>query len=233
MKISENNLFFSETRFNLPAFSRSVLRIISYAFYIFLIIATVLVLFSDVKQLRWMGIFIIPFLLYKAIRQFRSRKSIRTIKYEDIAKGINVCDFFSPKSLELLERAFYKTKIIGGNFYLNLLDILIQENKTKLVLDKMGISRQELSLKIDEAPYYNRVVVRGEADDALNPKDLIGKAEFLAKKAFLQVFDNQRIQVEPFDLFLALVFVQDKEINRIFYLFSIDLKSLRKANYIL
>ncbi|MEK7566247.1 MAG: hypothetical protein AAB494_01065 [Patescibacteria group bacterium] len=230
MKISENNLFFSETRFNLPAFSRSVLRIISYAFYIFLIIATVLVLFSDVKQLRWMGIFIIPFLLYKAIRQFRSRKSIRTIKDEDIAKGINVCDFFSPKSLELLERAFYKTKIIGGNFYLNLLDILIQENKTKLVLDKMGISRQELSLKIDEAVDY---LEAGQKKDILSQKDLIGKAEFLAKKAFLQAFDNQRIQVEPFDLFLALVFVQDKEINRIFYLFSIDLKSLRKANYIL
>ena len=206
------------------------MRIISYAFYIFLIIATVLVLFSDVKQLRWMGIFIIPFLLYKAIRQFRSRKSIRTIKDEDIAKGINVCDFFSPKSLELLERAFYKTKIIGGNFYLNLLDILIQENKTKLVLDKMGISRQELSLKIDEAVDY---LEAGQKKDILSQKDLIGKAEFLAKKAFLQAFDNQRIQVEPFDLFLALVFVQDKEINRIFYLFSIDLKSLRKANYIL
>ncbi len=233
MKISESNLFFSETLFNLPAFSRSILRIINYAFYIFLTIATVLFLFSDVKQLRWMGIFITPFLFYKAVRRFRSRKSIRTIKDEDIAKGINVCDFFSPKSLELLERAFYKTKIIGGNFYLSLLDILIQENKTKLVLDKMGISRQELSLKIDEAPYYNKVAVRGEADDALNPKYLIDKTEFLAKKAFLQAFDNKRTQVEPFDLFLALAFVQDEEINRIFYLFSIDLKSLRKADNIL
>ena len=233
MKISENNLFFSETRFNLPALSRSILRIINYAFYIFLIIATVMVLFSDVKQLRLIGIFITPFLFYKAIRQFRSKKSIRIIKEEDIAKGVNVCDFFSPKSLELLEGAFYKTKIIGGNFYLNLMDVLIQENKTKLVLDKMEISRQELSLKIDEAAYYNKAVVRGEADDARAPRNLIDKIEFLAKKAFLQAFDNERTQVEPFDLFLALAFVQDKEINRIFYLFSVDLKSLRKADNIL
>jgi len=230
MKISENNLFFSETRFNLPAFSRSVLRIINHAFYIFLIIATAMVLFSDVKKLRWLGIFIIPFLLYKAVRQFKSRKSIMAIKDEDIAKGINVCDFFSPKALELLERAFYKTKIIGGNFHLNLLDILIQENKTRLVLEKMGISHQELSLKIDEAGDYLQT---GQKKDILSQKELVGKNDFLAKTAFLQSFDNQRTQVEPIDLFLALAFVQDKEINRIFYLFSIDLKSLRKGDNIL
>jgi len=230
MKISQDDLFFSKMRFNLPPLSRSGLKIISYAFYIFLIIATVMFLFSDVKKIRWVGILLIPFLLYKAVRQFRARKSILAIKEKDIAKGINVCDFFSPKALELLERAFYKTEIVGGNFYLNLLDLLIRENKIRFVLEKMGVSHQEVFLKIDEV-IDNLSVKR--AEDVSSQKDLIGKNDFLAKMAFLQAFNNQRNQVEPIDLFLALTFVQDKEINRIFYLFAIDFKSLRKRNNIL
>jgi len=188
-------------------------------------------LFSDVKQVRWLGILLTPFLLYKVARWFRARKSIRSIKDKDIAKGINVCDFFSPKALELLEATFCKTKIIGGNFNLDLLDGLVKEKKIRLLLEKTGISCEEMSLKIDEAIDYLKSGQNKK--DILSPGDLLDKIGFLARTAFLRAFDNGRSEVEPIDLFSALAFVQDKEIKRIFYLFSLDSKSLRKADNIL
>ena len=245
MQITLENLSFLEPRLKFSTAFLVAIRVISYAFYFVFITTTIVFLFSDVEQLKWLGILFALYLLNKIIHIGKAERAIGEIKEEDIAKGINVSEFFSPKAFGFLERAFDKSRIFGGNFYLILLDNLINSKEVRIGLARLDVSYKDFSQKIDEAissvrdrsakstatTATGRSVSNGV--DNLNKRqsqeELMDKIGDLAKTAFLKSLSHHGAQVEPADLFSALGRVKDQELARIFYLFSVDAEDLENA----
>lgn len=231
------NLDFYEPRFKMSHFWRFSARLLSYSFYAVLMATVGVFLFSDVKQLFWTGILISFFLADRWLHFGKAEKSIvgllrfprpsrRSGGTTPISKNINVVPYLSSQSFGILERAYDKTLVVSGNFYLFVLKFLVQLPSIKAGLLRMDVGIEDLRKKINE-------VIASEGEDStkekFSNKDLYSNLEMFVKQAFLTAIDFKNDCIEPVDLFVALSVVNNQKINQIFNLFEIKAFDLEQA----
>ncbi len=233
-KINIENLYFDEPRLKLIHFSRFLTRLISYSLYSVLIVSAITFLLSEVDNLFWLGILISLFLGDRLIHFGEAERSIvglsrylpRLSRRKNflISDKFNAADFLTPASLSIIERAFDRAAIIGGDFYLYLVDFLIQLPEIQKGLIRMDVNLDEFEKRIEET---------GVSEENIRQKnsktDLLQKVEMISKFAFLEAFKDQNKFIEPHELFAALGRVKDEKISRLFNLFGINPEDLAKA----
>ena len=232
--INIENLYFNEPRLKLIHFSRFLARLISYSLYSVLIVSAITFLLSEADNLFWLGILISLFLGDRLIHFGEAERSIvgltrylpRLSRRKDflISGKFNTADFLTPASRSIIERAFDRALIVGGDFYLYLIDFLIQLPEIKKGLIRMDVDLDEFEKRIEE------VGASEENRRQKNSKnDLLQKVETISKFAFLEAAKDQNKFIEPHELFAALGNVNDEKISRLFNLFSINSDDLANA----
>jgi ATP-dependent Clp protease ATP-binding subunit ClpC len=138
-------------------------------------------------------------------------------------EGINIVDFLKAEAFNAIEKSFDKTLIVGGNFYLHMLKILIKDEGIRGALWRMEISPEEFEQKLDEE------IEKSEEKTIYSKNELLEKVETLAKEAFARAYSNNEVSVELADFFGVLLGIKEEAVNRIFNLFAIDFDDLDKA----
>ncbi len=233
-KIDLEKIFFSDPRLEFPGFLRFFWHLIYNFFYIiFAVIAFVFVL-SDMSWLRWLGILFLLFLADRIYTINKASHSIRELN-QNLIEGVNVSNYLSPKSFRIIEKSFDKALIVGGNFYLFILKILIADSGIRGALWRLEVSPEEFEQRIDEE------IEKTASRKNISRGDLLEKTAALAKLSFVGAFLSQADYVEPHDIFAALSAVpsvkrgavsdsaDNEELKKIFNLFSVDYRDLQKA----
>ena len=234
MEIKIENLHFFEPRLAMNSFGRFLARLIIYSFYAVLVAATGIFLFSDVEKLFWLGILFVLFLGYRLfhIRQ-AERSTVGLMRYlprlnrRNLSKesqNLNVAYYLSPNSFTVIERAYDRVVLVGGDFYLYILKSLVRLPHIRKALTRMDVNAEDLERKIEE------FVASEEIKNIKESKsDLMIKIESLVKMAFLQAISCKNRFIDPHDLFAVLGNLGDSKINRLFSLFEINSADLEKA----
>ncbi len=214
---------FKDPYLALPFWLRSFLRIIYYCLFFIFIIAAVSFLLSDIKWLFWLGVLFSVFLLDKIFHLGQAKNSLLDLD-EKNQKEINFYSYLTPASSAILEKAFDKTLILEGNFYLHLIKLLSELKEIREGLWRMDVSLQDFINKVDE------MIAASQKEKTEQTKDeLIEKIKILLQSAFNQAIGNKSKYIEPKEIFSSLVFLGDKNIARLFYLFSIEPEDLNNA----
>ena len=216
-------IYFKDPYFSLSFGARALLRILSYCFVFIFVIATITFLFSDIRWLRWLGVLFLIFLIDKIIHRDQARKSALYLSREK-TKEINLALYLRPVSYSILEKALDKSLILGGDFYLYLLEFLTDLPKIKDGLSRLSVPFQEFINKIDD------LIKESQKENLkLTKEELRNKIENLLKIAFEKVLKSQSRYIGPTELFSSLGSINDKNISRLFYLFSVEPEDLENV----
>lgn len=238
MEIKE--LYFYDQRFKMSHFSRVLVRLICYSFYIILVVGAATFLLSDTGQLFWLGILILFFIGDRLIHFRQAERSIigltrylprlrRRKEEEKKSFVINTSHYLTFASFGILERACDKTLLIGGNFYLYVLKFLFQLPNIKDVILRMDVNADEMAKKIDDFIDIEIENIKKSEKNIENKESLLKKIEFFTGLAFIDAVNNKNRFIEPADLFSAIGKIKDQNINKILNLFNINPNELEYA----
>lgn len=233
-EIKIENIYFDEPRLKLRHISRFFARLISYSLYSVLIIGAITFFLSEVDNLFWLGILISLFLIDRALHFGEAERSIvglnryflrpKRRKDSQFPQSFNTTFYLAPAGLSIIERAFDRALIVGGDFYLYLIEFLTQLPEVKKSLIRMDVNLDEFNKRIEV------MAVSEENRRQKNSRnDLLQKAETILKSAFLEAVENQNKFIESHEIFAALGSVKDEKISRLFNLFDINPKDLSRA----
>ena len=107
-------IYFQEPRLKLSMFGEFFVRFITRSFYIVLIITGILLLLSDLRNLRWLGILIAFFLVDRLFHFGEGERALKELRDEknNLARSV------TPGAYQVLCHAFHKALITGENFHL-------------------------------------------------------------------------------------------------------------------
>lgn len=221
----------------MPVAAYFLTRLISYCFYAILTATAFTFLVSDIGWIFWSGVLLSLFLIDRLIhfckaerslvgleRQFPriSRRDGETVKSSQ-AISINIARCLTPAALNVLERAFGKSLIVGGDFYLHLLKFLFERKEIQEGLLRMDVSLNEFKQRLEEQ------IGKSSVGTANNKNEILAMIDILAKKAFERAMENKIRFIEPPEIFSALAFVNDENLSRVFNLFSIKPEDIENA----
>ena len=199
-------------------------RLIIYCGYTLLIAVVGTFLLSDIKSFFWLGVLGLLFLIDRLLHFGQGERSLLNLKVRPEQK-INIANYLTPASLGVLERALEKALITNNDFFLYLIEFLIDNRDIQEGLLRMDVPVKEFEQKIDD------LIKETQKNPPLKDsrQDLINKIEILLKIASRLSINNQEKYIEPRSLFSGLSLVGDEKVNRIFNLFSIAPNDLENA----
>lgn len=226
-KIFIEKLIFSEPRLEFSVFLRFLWNLFSFLIYTGFAAATVLFIYLGSDWILWFGILLALFL---ADRIYTINKGLHSISEigDSSTEGVNVADYLAPKTFRIIEKAFDKAKISGGDFHVNILRKLIRDKGIRGALWRLEVSPEDFEKKLDEE-IVKKKSLPAEANKKFSQQEFLEQAATLAKQAFVQAYKNQSEYVEASDLLAALGTINSEPIKKIFYLFSINPEDLAKA----
>ncbi len=212
-------LHFRDPIFEMGYAGRMAVRVISYAWMIIQVAATLFFLlgFSDVPSLFWLGVISA---LYLVDRGFHYNQASHSLLDHHLNKG-GLELYLTPKTKTILASAYDKIGLLGGNFPLVLGRILLGEKEVRETLSRLEVNHKDFLAKTEE--YANRKI--GVKED---PKRIRAQIEQTLLAAFYGRKPGQE-NIQPVDLFAALAWSNDENLNALFSLFEIDPGELERA----
>ena len=188
------NLKFQDRIFEMGYAGRLATRVLTYAWISIQIIATLIFLLklSDVPWIFWLGVLSALYLVDRALHYNKATHS-----FGDHHLGEKGLEFYlTPKAKRALAAAYDKVSLLGGNFPLVLVRVLVEEKEVREVLSRLEINNKDFRAKAEE--YANRKI--GVKEDL---KRVRAQIEELVLAAFNQRKPGQE-DIAPVDLFAAL-----------------------------
>lgn len=212
-------LEFRDRLFEMSYAGRLTVRVITYAWTTIQLIATLFFLFgfSDVLWISWLGVLSALYLVDRGLHYNQAVHSLRE-RYLDKG-GLEL--YLTPKTKRALVAAYDKISILGGNFPLVLVRVLLEEKEVREALSRMEINYKDFTAKAEE--YANRKI--GVREDLKRVRDQI---EQLVLIAFNQRKPDQQF-IEPVDIFAALGVFGNENLRTLFDLFEIDAGELGRT----
>lgn len=217
--VSNLNIHYKDSRLTMSAFSRFLIRLICYSTYGVLIAASIAFIFSDVKQLNSLGGLLVLFLLDRGRYIGKPEKFLARLPRQD---NVNAALYLSPADFAIIEWAFERALILGGDFSVYLMRRLIDRKEIQSGLLRMDVNPEEFSAKLDD-------YIKDVQSQKKSRNDLLKEVEILMVNALRQAILNQSEYIESKDLFSALSRIQNEAINKLFKLFDIDAGDLENA----
>ena len=186
----------------------SILNIVS-------LVAGLVMIFSDVAQVFYLGILLLAFFIYNSLlrKLFNLGKGFR---------GGNLLFFMDLEVRELLERASNRSVLMGGSFLLHLMRELVDTADGEEALKRLSIGKDEFAGQVERYISEEKRLRETRTWRLKRVEDLIIKA--LAT----QVGGKRPIRVG--DLFRAMIYMNNERIQRLFSIFGIT-ESVMENNH--
>jgi ATP-dependent Clp protease ATP-binding subunit ClpC len=218
--------YFKEPRLYLNIFTRRLLRIIIWVSYIFLIALTFvfLFLFSGSHRFLWLGVFLALFLIDRFLHINQAEKSLAGLKKinPEAKAKINFTNYLTPAAYNLIEDAFSKTCLMGGDFDLWLLKDLFACRDVKESFERLELSLPEFSQKLEE-------YLKNSLGQRSQPQDLLIKIEKLIFKAYQEAVLTNESFIESRNVLVGLFQVDSPNLVKLFNLFALSPDDLRET----
>lgn len=222
MEQPKTNLYFYDSRLKMTYLGRMVVRLMSYSTYIAAAAGCVIFLLSNIPWLFWSGVLLAVFLGDRINYLGQADKSLQEKK---LRGDVNLARYFTPGAFDALEYAFERSLVLKGNFYLLLLKRLSDKKDIRLGLQRMDINTEEFFNKVDAL--LKKSLKKGQF--AADKQKLISEIEKIAVLSLEQAFRVHNRFIELKDIFAALSYCGDSDVNEIFQFFDIGPGDLENA----
>jgi ATP-dependent Clp protease ATP-binding subunit ClpC len=219
------NFHFYDSRFEMTHIGRFLVRVVFYSTYGILIAASFIFLLSDISWLFWTGILLFLALLDRVKHFGQADRSFQRKMKGDV----NLARYITPFSFAILEYAFERALITGGNFYLFLLKRLVDKKTIREGLMRMDLDPEEVANRVEEELQKSLESKKyaGARDERKN--QLLKEIEKIAIISCQQaVLEDERF-INPKDIFAALSYCESSGVQRILQFFNIDPGDLQNA----
>ncbi len=204
---------------------RLFVRVVFYIGYALTLVAAATFLLSDIKWIFWTGVLLALFILDHIKHYGQARRSLREAPGPDA----NLADYLNPASFGVLEYAFERSLLVGGNFYLFLMKKLLERKNIRAGLVRMDIDVKEVMDKVESLLKESLADPKFRADRAERKQKLLGEIEKIVALASQQALAADNRFIEPKDIFAALSYCDSTAVLRILQLFGVDPGDLEKA----
>lgn len=219
-------VYFKEPRFYLDVFSRRLARALTWITYIILAALTFVFLFllSGSPRFWWLGVFLALFLLNILLRFNWADRSLAELGKISRAVKVkaNLASYLAPSAYNLVEDAFSRASIIGGDFDLWLLKNLLNCRDIKEALQRLDLSLPEFSQKLEE-------YLQGSSSERPGKKILLEKIERLVLSAYQETVLANENFIEPRNILVALFKVDSSNLIKLFNLFNLSPDDLKEV----
>ena len=216
--MKEIEFYFKDSFFNLKLFDQILARVVLAVLLILFVFTALFFLTSDSPVLLNAGILFSLLVVDTFSRRDKGRFPLDRLPKEG---RVNIADYLTPQSLEVLAAVYQRALILGGGFYLRLTAALLELPEVSDVFERLDVEPKEFKQKINE--YLKRPPVKE------SPAELTAKIESLAKNALLVALKGNSRYIASVDLLAAEKDAADKDLARLFGLFEIAPRDLEGA----
>lgn len=209
----ENRLYFHDLRLKLSGPEEVLVRFLSYVFYIVFTPAAVILLFSDVSFLRWLGVLFVLFLGDRVLRFGQGERSFPELLRSGRG-NLNVASAFSPSARRAFSWAYRHARSRGRDFSLTLLSELAEHRDVVSMFHVLGVSREEFSRRARE--------VSRQEEWRRRRGELLAEAERLAVQAALLTIRARRAYIQPRALFAAVALSKSSKVQDVLHFSGIS-----------
>ena len=225
MTKNDIEVYFNDPRLEMTHLGRLFVRLVFYTTYGLMIAACITFLLSDIVWLFWVGALILIVLLDR-IKHFKNGNYSLLRKLD---KKVNIANYMTPMSFMMIEFAYERALISGGNFYLFLLKRLIEKKDIREGLVRMDLNIEEVENKIEEELNESLEIKKYRGTNEENKASLKEEIEKILSIAFEQAFLDDDGYIDPRDIFSALSFCESDGVLKILKFFDINPGDLRHA----
>ena len=219
-------VYFKEPRLRLNVFSRRLARILIWVAYIILtaLAFAFLFLLSGSPRFWWTGVLLSLFLTNLLVRFNWADRSLaeigkvsRTVKVK-----ANLAFYLRPSAFNLIENAFSRVSVIGGDFHLWLLKNLLGCRDVRESFERLDLSLPEFSQKLE-------AYLQESLNERSSSKILLEKIEKLVLNAYREAVLANESFIEPRNILVALFQVDGSSLTKLFNLFNLSADDLREV----
>lgn len=138
---------FSDPRLSMTLGGRMVVRTVTWVFYVCFAAAVFLGIFSDISHVRWLSIGCALFLIDRIAHRGEADVPISELPKSG---AINVGRYMRPKTFSILERAFDRSVITKGDFFLEATKKLMDDPNIKSAFARLDVRADEFIHKLDD-----------------------------------------------------------------------------------
>jgi len=144
-----NRFYFYDPLLNLSLLGNSLVKISIYVVYAILAVSLPVLFFSDFLAFRWLGLLLSLFLIDRLSHFGQAEKSLSELKREPKKKKINLANYLTPKTHQVIMQAFLKSSVFKKDFHVLLLKELIEQETIKEIFKRLDISLKEFEEKLE------------------------------------------------------------------------------------
>ncbi|MGC9598941.1 MAG: ATP-dependent Clp protease ATP-binding subunit [Minisyncoccia bacterium] len=213
-------LRFDDPRLKMTIAGRFTVRVVSYITNLVLLFATATLLISEIRPLRYAGIFLGLVFLDRLVHWGEADLPIAELPSQG---KINLAWLLTPAAFSALARAFDYGLVAKQNFFLCVTGRLID-------LPRMGEGLRRLDVKPDEfKAKFTELLTEPVSAEMASHEEYQKSAEVLVAAAFGEALTAGHNFIEPSDLFSALAKVKSDVMDRLFHMFGIEAGDLETA----
>ncbi|PIR06188.1 hypothetical protein COY65_02050 [Candidatus Jorgensenbacteria bacterium CG_4_10_14_0_8_um_filter_39_13] len=217
-----NRFYFYDPLLNLSLLGNSLVKISIYVVYAILAVSLPVLFFSDFLAFRWLGLLLSLFLIDRLSHFGQAEKSLSELKREPKKKKINLANYLTPKTHQVIMQAFLKSSVFKKDFHVLLLKELIEQETIKEIFKRLDISLKEFEEKLEG--YLE------QSKETAMKNDLKNFTEGLVMAAFQEAGLMGERFIEPYSILSALMAFPQPCFIKLLELFNLSAGDIREAS---
>ncbi len=211
--------FYHDPRLGMTTLGRFIVRLITYGSYGALIIGG-FILWSaqEVPELHAIGTLIILFLLSRLASLNKPERSLSRVS----PNRLNVAEYLTPETYQVVERAVDKASLRGGDVKLYVLKELTKQPEIKQILIRLGVDVAAFDQKVNR-------YIQEAGTERMTRQQLQDEIAGLVTSAFRKAANNYGTAVKTYYLFGAFGELNDERVKQLFTLFAITSSDIEVA----
>lgn len=215
--IKNLEFFFDDPRFRMTWAGRFLTRVGGVIGFLLAVFATLTFLFSDLRWIRAIGVFLALLLLDRLVHW---RDGDRPLSELPRKGRVNLRRYAEPKTLAVLGKAFERSAITHRDVFLEICRELLRYEEVEDALRRLDVKTDEFRQKAEDFLAESSSVDNAERRQ---------KIEQLMLAALKQAGESGRKFIDLPSLFSGLSGVGSEYLDRLFYLFGIEAGDLESV----
>ena len=211
----QSELYFEDPLLRLGIGTRLWVKSLKSIFNIVSLVSGLVMVFSDVAQVFYLGILFLALFLYNLLL---AKFLVRGRQFS----GGNLLFFTDEEARELLQRASDRSVLMGGSLLLHLMRELVETTGGGEILRRLSIGKEEFAGQVERYISEERRLRETRAWRLKRVEELMVKA--------LTTQLGEKRPISCADLFRTLVYVDNERIQRLFSIFGIT-ESVMENSY--
>ncbi len=211
-------LYFEDPRLRMSHIGRFFVRLVFYFSFAVLLAICFLSLTSTIKWFFWLGILLVLFLVDFIRHLGGADRSLRG----ELSGKVNLSKYTAPAAFSVIEYAFDRSLLLGGNFYLYLMKKLVERGDIKSGLSRMDIKTEDFVNKIEESLAVSLEQKKDYGSGEAHREALRKEIEKILTLALRQAAASGNRYITPKDIFATLSYCDSHGVLRVLEFFNID-----------